>query len=168
MLSIGSWQWNINITITITGFIHRPVCYLNPMSAPRRENRLMFSILLWRWYINTTITILNIIYIYIYRTIYNVQNCDDGIIIQLSQFWTLYIYRTIYNVQNCDDGILIQLSQFWTLYIYIQDDLWCSELWRWYINTTITILNIIDRPVFLFKTKLNSIGLSAVETILLR
>jgi hypothetical protein len=31
-------------------------------------------------------------------------------------------------------------------------------LWRWYINITITILDIIHHPVFLFKTQLSSIG----------
>jgi hypothetical protein len=32
-------------------------------------------------------------------------------------------------------------------------------LWRWYINVTITILDIIHRPV-LYKTQPNSMGLS--------
>jgi hypothetical protein len=36
-------------------------------------------------------------------------------------------------------------------------------LWRWYINITITILDIIHRPVFLFETQLNSLGLSVPD-----
>jgi hypothetical protein len=35
-------------------------------------------------------------------------------------------------------------------------------LWRWYINITITILDIIHRPLF-FKTHLNSTGLSVTH-----
>jgi hypothetical protein len=33
-------------------------------------------------------------------------------------------------------------------------------LCRWYINVTITVLDIIHSPVFIFNTQLNSTGLS--------
>jgi hypothetical protein len=135
--SIGLWRWYINVTITILDIIHRPVFYLklnstlyvcpyltgNTLRLRYESNRLMLSIGLWRWYINITITILDIIHRHIFY-------------LKLNS--TLYVcpYLT---------GNTLRLR-------YESSRLMPSiGLWRWYINITITILDIIHRPVFCLK-----------------
>jgi hypothetical protein len=85
---------------------------------------------LWRWYINITITILHIIH----RPVFYLQ-----------LNWTLWVcpYLTRNKLRLRYEPNRLKLS---------------VDFWRWYINVTITILDIIHCPVFYLK--LNSVGLS--------
>jgi hypothetical protein len=135
------WRWYINITITILDIIHRPVFYLrlnstlqvclyltgNTLCLRYEPNRLMLYIGLWRWYINilVTITILDIIHCPIFY-------------LKLNSTLQVCVYLT--------GNTLCLRYEPNRLMLYI-------GLWRWFINilVTITILDIIHRPIFYFK-----------------
>jgi hypothetical protein len=92
----------------------------------------MLSIGLWQWYINTTITILHIIHCPVFY-------------LKLSSTLQVCPYLT---------GNTLRL-------LYEPNRLMLSiGLWQWYINITITIVDIIHRPAFylfiLFKSNLRS------------
>jgi hypothetical protein len=86
----------------------------------------MLSIGLWRWYVNMTITILDIMH----RPVFYLKLNS-----------TLYVcpYHTRNTLRLRYEPNRLMLS---------------IGLWRWYINTTITILDIMHRPVY--HLKLNS------------
>jgi hypothetical protein len=79
----------------------------------------MLPIGLWRWYINTTITILDIIH---------------GLVFYLKL--NSILYACPYLTSN-----KLRLH-------YESKRMLSIDLWRWYINVTITILDIIHGPVF--------------------
>jgi hypothetical protein len=137
--TLGLWRWYITITITNVGIIHRPLFYLKlnsiGLSVPHRKswfssakpNRLMLSIGLWRWYINITITILDIIHRPVFYLKLKWTELDR--FIRTSQ-------KTHYVSATKPDRLMLSIG-----------------LWRWYINITITILDIICRPVLYLKLK---------------
>jgi hypothetical protein len=84
------------------------------------ELRLIRSIGLWRWYISITITILDIIH----RPVFYLKLNST---LQVCSYLTGNTLRLRYEPNR------LKLS---------------TVLWRWYINITITILDIIHRPVF--------------------
>jgi hypothetical protein len=86
----------------------------------------MLSIDLLRWYINITIIILDIIH----RPVFYLKLNS---ILQICPYLTANTLRLRYE----PDRLMLSIC-----------------LWRWYINITITILDIIRRPVF--HLKLNS------------
>jgi hypothetical protein len=113
--------------------IHRPVFYLklnstlyvcpyhtgSTLCLRYEPNRLMLSIGLCCWYINITITILDIIH----RPVFYLR------------------LNSTLQVRPYLMGNTLRLS-------YQPNTLMLSiGLWRWYINITITILDIIHRPV---------------------
>jgi hypothetical protein len=138
MLSIGLWRRYINITITIVDIIHRPVFYLklnstlyvclyltgNTLLLRYEPNRLMLSIGLWRRYINITITIVNIIH----RPVFYLK-------LNSTLYVCLYFTGNTLRLRYEPNRLMLSV-----------------DLWRWYININVTILDIIHRPV-LFKTR---------------
>jgi hypothetical protein len=85
----------------------------------------MLSIGLWRWYINITITILDIIHHPVFYLKLN------------STLWVcLYIIGNTLCLRYGPNRFIQSIG-----------------LWRRYINITITILDIIHRPVLLFRTR---------------
>jgi hypothetical protein len=137
MLFVGLWRWYIVITITILDIIHRPVLYLklnstllvcpyltgNSLHLQYEHNRLMIYIGLWRCYINITITILDIIH-------------RPAFYLELNSTLLVCPYLTGNSLRLRYEPNRLILS---------------IGLWRWHINTTITILDIIHRPVFYLK-----------------
>jgi hypothetical protein len=139
--SIGLWRWYIYMTITILGIIHYPVYYLNRTCRVKyfkqrnvnkmvclyltgntlrlryEPNRLMLSIGLWQWYTNTTITVLHIIH----RPVYYLK-------LNPTLSICLYLTRNTLRLRYEPNRLMLSIG-----------------LWRWYINTTITILDIIHR-----------------------
>jgi hypothetical protein len=83
-------------------------------------NMSMLSIGSWRWYINITIIILDIIN-------------SSAFYLNLNSTLHVCPYLTKNILHFCFEPNMLILS---------------IGLWRWYINITITILNIIHRPAF--------------------
>jgi hypothetical protein len=83
----------------------------------------MRAIGLWWWYINITITILDIIH----RLVFYLKLSST---LQVSPYLTGNTLHLRYEPSN----LMLSIG-----------------LWRWYINITITILDIIHRPVFYLK-----------------
>jgi hypothetical protein len=125
--------------ITVLGIIHCSVFYLklypilcvcpyvtgNTLWLRIEPNRLMLSIGLWRLYIYITVTILDIIHCRVFSLKLN---------------WTLQVcmYITVNTLCVLTEPNMLMLS---------------IGLWRWYINITITILDIIHLPVFYLKQR---------------
>jgi hypothetical protein len=117
--------------------MHRPVFHLklnstlyvcpyltgNTLRLRYESNRLMLSIGLWRWHINVTITIPDIVHRPVF---YSKLNS------------TLYVcpYLTGNTLRLRYESNRLMLS---------------IGLWRWYINITTTIPDIVHRPVFYIK-----------------
>jgi hypothetical protein len=142
MLSIGLWRLYINITITILGIIHRPVFYLKlnstlqvcpyltgNITSSLRAQQLMLSMGLWRWYVNITITILDI------------------------------IHRPVLHLKLNSIGLPVLHRRHITATLRAKRLMLSIRLWRWYINITITILDIMHHPV----TK--TLTLKGVQTV---
>jgi hypothetical protein len=127
----------INITATILDIIHRSAFYLKHRMDNYRTsqeahyvsatepNPLMRSIGLWQWYINIPITILNIIHCPVF---YLKQKMDN--------------VRTALEIHYFSATEPNRLMR-------------TTGLWRWYINTTVRIPNIIHRHVFYLKCTTN-------------
>jgi hypothetical protein len=96
----------------------------NTLHLHYEPNRLMLSIGLWRWYINITITILDIID----RSVFYLKLNSIGLSVPHRKHITSPLRSQQVNVLSI-----------------------C--IWRCYINITITILEIIHRPVFYLKPK---------------
>jgi hypothetical protein len=121
------------VTVTILDIIHRPVFHLKHIVGKVRTslethyvsatdpNRLMRSIGLWRWYINITVTILDII-------------CGP----------VFYLKHIVGNVRTSLETHYVSATDPNRLMRSI-------GLWRWYINVTIPVLDIICGPVFYLK-----------------
>jgi hypothetical protein len=83
----------------------------------------MRSIGLWRWYINITITILDIIH----RPVFYLK-------LNSTLYVCLYLTGNMLLLRYESNRLMLSIG-----------------LWRWYINITITILDIVHRPVFYLK-----------------
>jgi hypothetical protein len=96
------------------------------ITSPLRAHRLMLSIGFSRWYINVTIPVLDIIHRPVFYLKLN------------STLWVFsYLTGNTLRLRYEPNRLMLSIG-----------------LWRWFIDITITILNIIHRPVF--NLKLNS------------
>jgi hypothetical protein len=172
ILSIGLWWWYINITITSLDVMHCPVCNLKHMMGDIRTsqethvfylntgwimfvshrkqnriepNRLILSIGLWRWYINITITSLDVMH----RPVCNLTHMMSDIrtsqethVFYLNTGWIMFVSH---RKQNRYEPNRLILS---------------IGLWRWYINRTISVLDIIHRPAFYLKHRMCNVRTS--------
>jgi hypothetical protein len=95
----------------------------NTLRLRYEPNRLTLPIGLWRWYINITITILDIIYCPVFCLKLNstLQGCP-------------YFRGNTLRLRYKPNRLMLSAC-----------------LWRWYINITITILDIIHGPDFYLK-----------------
>jgi hypothetical protein len=135
MLSVGLWRWYINISVTIVDIIHRPVFNLELNSTRlytfvhtsrethclrNESNRLMLSVGLWRWYVNITITILDIIH----RPVFYLK-------LNSTLYVCPYLTGNTLRLRNESNRLMLSIG-----------------LWWWYINITITIVDIIHPTAF--------------------
>jgi hypothetical protein len=88
------------------------------------------SIGLWKWYINITITILDII-----------------------QRPVVYLKHKMDNFRTSQEAHYVSTTEPNGL-------MWSIGLWKWYINITITILDIIHRPVSYLKHMIDNVPTS--------
>jgi uncharacterized membrane protein len=147
MLPICLWRWYINITITVLDIIHRPVfslklnstllCLSAPhrkhITSPLRVQQVNAICRFVRWYIDITITILDIIH----RPVFYLKL--NSTLLCLSAPHRKHITSPL------------RAQQVNAICRFV----------RWYINITITILNIIHRPVFYLKLNSTLLCLSA-------
>jgi hypothetical protein len=138
MPSIGLWRCYINKTITILDIIHRPVFYLklnstlyvcpyltgNILRLRYEPYGLMLSIGLWRWYINISLTILDVIH----RPVFYLK-------LKTTLYVCPYLTGNTLRLHYVSNRLMLYIS-----------------LWRWYVNISITVLDIIHRPAF-FRTQ---------------
>jgi hypothetical protein len=142
-------NWNLSTSTTLTSrtftvldTAHRPVLYLkhtmNNVHTSQEThyvsatelNMLMCSIGLWRRYVNTTIKLLDTAH----RPVLYLKHTMDNV--HTSQE-THYVSATELNMLMCSIG-----------------------LWRWYVITAITFLDITHCPVFYLKNTMDNIRTS--------
>jgi hypothetical protein len=93
-----------------------PYLIENTLRLRHKPNKLMLSIGLWRWYINITIRILDIIHRpVLYLKLSSTLGCP-------------YLIENTLRLRHKPNKLMLSIG-----------------LWRWYINITIAIMDIIHR-----------------------